>query len=419
MKLNERLRHAWNAFTAKPIDEKEVWEYGAGSSSPSHRTIRRYNSSSFSASIFNRIAMDVAMTSIEHVKINEENGDRTPVKSGLHDCLNVEANIDQSGVQFIQDIVYSMFDEGVVAVVPVDTTVSPKVTGSYEINTMRVGKVVQWYPKYVRVKLYNDTSGRDEEITLPKASVAIIENPLYAVVNGPNATLTRLLAKLALMDDVDELVASGKLDLIIALPYAVRNDLQKAQAEERMNNIETQLSKNRKGVAYVDSAEKVIQLNRPVNDRLLDDVKLLSQQFYNQLGLTESVFNGTASESEMRGYYTRTIDPIVKVLIAEFNRKFLTKTARAQGQTLSSYRDPFTLVPIEQIAQIADTFKRNAILTSNEIRGVVHFKPHNSPEADVLTNPNIADANQEPKGTGSLASPDKPQKVIKMSEKTN
>lgn len=409
MKLNERIQHAWNAFKGDKANNKEVWEYGAGSGSPTHKTYRRYSSSSFSAAIFNRIAMDASMTAIEHVKIDEKTDNRTPVKSGLQNCLSVEANIDQSGIQFIQDIVYSMFDEGAVAVVPVDTTLDPSITGGYDINTMRVGKITQWYPKHVRIRLYNEETGMEEEVTLAKSTVAIIENPLYAVVNGPNATLTRLLAKMAMMDDLDELIASGKLDLIIQLPHAVKSKLQLAQADERVDKIEQQLKKGKRGIVYIDETEKITQLNRPINNKILEDVQFLSQQFYNQLGLTENIFNGTASESEMRGYYTRTIDPIVSNITAEFIRKFITKTARSQGQTLEIYRDPFTLVPIEQIAQIADTFKRNEILTSNEVRKIVRFKPNNSPGADVLINPNIANVNQQAKPNGSLTPPAPPK----------
>ena len=412
MKLRDRIQHAWNAFNSKS-GNNALGDYGSGSSSPGHKIYRRYSSSSLSAAIFNRIAMDVSMTAIHHVKIDDKTDDRTPVKSGLQNCLSVEANIDQTGIQFMQDIVYSMFDEGCVAVVPTDTTISPNLTGGYDINSMRVGKITQWFPKHVTVRLYNEETGMEEDLTLAKSTVAIIENPLYATVNGPNSTLTRLLNKMAMIDDLDEIVSSGKLDLIIQLPYAVKTDIQKANAEERIKKVEEQLAKNKRGIVYVDQTEKFTQLTRPINNKMIEDIQFLSQQFYNQLGLTENVFNGTASEAEMRGYYTRTIDPIINNIIAEFERKFLTKTARSQGQCLEIYRDPFTLVPIEQIAQIADTFKRNAILTSNEIRGVVGFKPHNSPEADVLVNPNIAESNQQPKQPkqpGSLTPPDpKPQ----------
>ena len=410
MKLKDRLQHAWNAFAAK---EAESWNISTGSSSynPAHRSLRRYSNSSYVSAIFNRIALDVAATQIQHVKINATNDDRTYIESGLINCLTVEANIDQTGMQFIQDIVYSMFDEGVVAVVPVDTTISPTVSGSYEIDTMRVGKITQWYPKHVEVNIYNEKTGMEERVTLPKSMIAIIENPLYAVINDENATLTRLINKMAMMDDVDAVLSSGKLDLIIKLPYAVKTELQKTQAEERIKGIEDQLSKGKHGVVYTDAAENVQQLNRPINNRLIEDVQYLSQQFHNQLGLTENVFNGTASESELRGYYTRTVDAIVNAILAEFNRKFLTKTARTQGQKFEAYRDPFTLVPVEQIATIADTFRRNSILTSNEIRKIVGYKPSNAPEADKLYNPNIAESNMSAKPSTSLGSLTPPGKV--------
>ena len=410
MKLKDRLQHAWNAFTAK---EAESWNISTGSSSynPAHRSLRRYSNSSYVSAIFNRIALDVAATQIQHVKINATNDDRTYIESGLINCLTVEANIDQTGMQFIQDIVYSMFDEGVVAVVPVDTTISPTVSGSYEIDTMRVGKITEWYPKHEEVNIYNEKTGMDERVTLPKSMIAIIENPLYAVINDENATLTRLINKMAMMDDVDAVLSSGKLDLIIKLPYAVKTDLQKTQAEERIKGIEDQLSKGKHGVVYTDAAENVQQLNRPINNRLIEDVQYLSQQFHNQLGLTENVFNGTASESELRGYYTRTVDAIVNAILAEFNRKFLTKTARTQGQKFEAYRDPFTLVPVEQIATIADTFRRNSILTSNEIRKIVGYKPSNAPEADKLYNPNIAESNMGAKPSTSLGSLTPPGKA--------
>lgn len=420
MKIKDRITHAWNAFTGQQFSNSSVWEYGAGSGSPTHRRTLSYNSSSFSSPIFNRIALDVAMTSIHHVKIDAKTEDRTPVDSGLDYCLNTEANIDQTHFQFMQDVVYSMFDEGSVAVVPVETSVSPKVTGSYEINSMRVGKVTQWYPKHVKIKLYNEKTGNNEEVTLPKSFVAIIENPLYAVVNGPNSTLTRLLKKMAQLDDVDELIASGKLNMLIQLPHVVKSDLQKKQAEERIAKLEQQLEgkRNKHGIAYTDAAEKIHQLSKPLDNNMLDDIQMLSQQFYNQLGLTEKVFNGTASESEMRGYYTRTIDPIIDNIIAEFNRKFMTKTARSQGHTLEAYRDPFKLVPIEQIATLSDTLRRNSIVTGNEIRPKLGFRRHNDPRADELYNPNMTDQHQSkappaaqptPK-PGSLTPPEKAPK---------
>lgn len=421
MNIKTRIQHAWNAFTGQSFTERSSWEYGAGSSGPSHRRARGFNGSDFSAAIFNRIALDAAMTTIHHVKIDAKTEDRKPVDSGLNYCLNTEANIDQTNLQFVQDIVYSMFDEGSVAIVPVDTTVSPKITGSYEVNSMRVGKVTQWYPKHVKVKLYNETTGNDEEVTLPKSFVAIIENPMYAVMNGPNATLKRLLIKMQQLDNIDEIIASGKLNMLIQLPFAIKSDLQRKNAEERVSNLEAQLANNnnKHGIGYIDATEKIHQIGRPLDNKIIDDIAMLTHQFYNQLGLTENVFNGTASEAEMRGYYTRTIDPVIDNIIAEFNRKFFTKTARTQGHTLEAYRDPFNLVTLDQIANMGDTFRRNSILTGNEIRMKVGFRPHNDPRADELYNPNMPDTKQpgrpnEPQkqdnNIGSLTPPAKAEK---------
>lgn len=414
MNLKGRIQHAWNAFTAKESGAYST--NGSSSYNPAHRSVRRFNNASYVSAIFNRIALDVATTTIQHVKINPKNDDREHISSGLINCLTTEANIDQTGMAFLQDVVYSMFDEGVVAIVPVDTTSSPTISGAYEINTMRVGKITQWYPSHVEVSMYNEQNGLEERVMLPKSMIAIIENPLYAVINGPNATLTRLINKMAMLDDSDELLSSGKLDIVIKLPFAVKTDLQKTQAEDRIKGIEDQLAKGKHGIVYTDAAENLQQLNRPVNNKMIEDIQYLSQQFHNQLGLTEKVFNGTASESELRVYYTRSVDTILKAILSECNRKFLTKTARTQGQTLEAYRDPFTLVPIEQVGTIADTFRRNSILTSNEIRRIVGFKPSNDPEADRLYNPNIAESNMNQPGgkpplpkekPGSLTPPDK------------
>lgn len=407
MKLIDRFQHAWNAFTGGQTQQQLRSDFGTGSSSPGYKTVRRYSDSSFASAIFNRIALDASMTSIQHVKINKKNEDVTPVDSTLHNCLNVEANIDQTSIAFMHDLVYSMFDEGCVAVVPVDTDIDPSITGGYAIETLRVGRITQWYPKHVTVKLYNEATNNAEEVTVLKKTTAIIENPLYAVTNGPNATLSRLLRKMALLDANDEEAASGRLDMFIQLPYAVKSDLQKAQAEERIQRIEDQLKKGKRGISYTDATEKIHQLNRPVVSTLLDDIQELNRQFYNQLGLTENVINGTASESEMRTYYTRTIDPIIENIIAEFRRKFLTKTARSQGHTLQAYRDPFKLVPVEQIIELGDTFRRNEIASSNEVRKLVGFKPSSEPRADMLYNPNIADTKQaQPESPGSLTPPD-------------
>lgn len=405
MGIRDRLTHAWNAFKGSGI--YSAWDVGAGSSQPIHRVITpRINASSYAATLFNRIAVDAAQVDIRHVKISQDNQNEYKMDSKMQYILNTEANIDQSNREFIHDIVYSMFSEGVVAVVPVDTTVNPK-TGSYDIVTMRTGRITQWYPQHVRVELYNERTGLKEEVTLEKRNVAILENPLYAIINGNNSTLKRLTSKLALLDMQDELEASGKLDLIIQLPFVVKGETKQKAADERIKSIQKQLTENKFGIAYTDAAEKITQLNRAVTSNLLDEVKYLTTELYNQLGLTENVFNGTASEGEMRNYYSRSIDPILSRITAEFKRKFLTKTAITQGQTFVSHRDPFTLVPIDQVAEIADKFKRNEILTSNEIRPILGFGPSSDPKADDITNPNIANINQ--RGyvrAGSVTSPD-------------
>ncbi|QHJ80912.1 MAG: hypothetical protein [Caudoviricetes sp.] len=405
----DRFTHSWKAFNSYD-EKKEIVTYatvGMGSSNPNYRIrTARYKQSDYTAAIFNRIAMDVSTIAIQHVKVDENNGDIKLMKSALNECLSVEANQDQSHLDFIRDMVYSMFDDGAIAVVPIDATEDPNITQSFDVGAMRVGRITQWYPKHVRVMLYNEETGNEEELLQTKRGVAIIENPLYAVINGPNATLKRLMAKIGQLDDIDAAIASGQLDLFIQLPYAVRSDLQKDQAKERIDAINEQIASSKRGIAYIDGTEKVTQLNRPVNNQLLDQINQLTKQFYNQLGLTEKVFDGTASESEMRNYYTRTIDPIVSVIMAEFIRKFLSKTARSQGQTLQAYRDPFKLVPIENIANIADTFRRNTILSSNELRKIVGFRPSNEPQADLLYNPNLTEEQQQ-SPTGSPTPPAK------------
>lgn len=414
MKMTNRIKHAWNAFTDK---QALNYNYGYSSSRPMYRQTTFFNTSSYVSSIYNRIAMDVSMTGFKHVKINPDNEDVTDMKTGLNDCLTLEANIDQTHIQFIQDLVYSMFDEGVVAVVPVDTTINPRLSGSFDINSVRVGKVVNWFPKHVEVNLYNENTGQPERVVIEKRNVAIIENPLYAVVNDENSTLKRLTRKLNLLDNEDDV---GRLDLLISVPYGIKTETQRQLAEKRIADIEAQLSTGRHGIGYIDGTEKVMQLNRPVNSQLPEQINSLTQQFYNQLGLTQNVFNGTASESELRIYYSRTVDPIVENIIAEFNRKFLTKTARTQGQAITSYRDFFKIVPIEQIAQLGDTFRRNSIASSNELRKLIGLRPSNDPKADELFNPNIADKNQNASGgpapqangdgkPGSLTSPDSSQ----------
>jgi len=394
MKFGDRIKHAWNAFTNN--DRLLTYDYGYSSSRPTHKTATFFNTSSYVSSIYNRIAMDVSMTGFKHVKINPENEDITDMNTGLNGCLTVEANIDQTHIQFIHDLVYSMFDEGVVAVVPVDTTINPKVSGAFDINSLRVGKIVNWFPKHVEVNLYNENTGQNERITIEKRNVAIVENPLYAVVNDENSTLKRLIRKLNQLDDVDALAASNRLDMLISVPYSIKTETQRTMAEKRIKDIEDQLASGRNGIAYIDGTEKAMQLNRPTNNQLPETIERLSQQFYNQLGLTKNIFDGTASEEQLRTYYSRTIDPIVDNIAAEFNRKFLTKTARTQGQSIVHYRDMFKTVTVEAISTLGDAFRRNYIATPNEIRKIVGFKPSNDPRADELFNPNIADNNQNP-----------------------
>lgn len=351
------------------------------------------------------MAMDVSMTRFKHVKINPINEDMEDMDSGLNYCLKTEANIDQTHIQFFQDLVYSMFDEGVVAVVPVDTTISPKKTDGYDIKTLRVGRIVNWFPKHVLVDIYNEETGKNEQVTLEKRFVAIIENPLYAVINDENSTLKRLIIKMNQLDDVDATSASGRLDLLISIPYGVKTKLQREMAESRIKSMEAQLATGRNGIAYIDQTEKVTQLNRPANDQLLESIAELRQEFYNQLGLTNTIFNGTATETELRTYYTRTIDPIVESIVSEMNRKFLTKTGRTQGQKIVYYRDMFKMVPVEVIAALGDTFRRNGIMSANELRGVIGLRPSDDPRADELFNPNIADKNQDP---GTVEGPEDP-----------
>lgn len=391
MGIKDRIKHAWNAFLR---DDHYRKDNGPSSSIPNHKTINVVNKS-IAATIFNRIAIDVSMTKFKHVKVNPENEDETVLKTGLNECLTVEANIDQNAVQFLHDIVYSMFDEGVVAVVPVDTTLNPELSGSYDINSLRVGKVVNWFPQKVEVLLYNELSGQNERIILEKRNVAIIENPLYAIVNGSNSTLKRLIRKLGQMDNLDDNMDTGRLDLLISVPYAIKTTAQQKMADDRIKNIEKQLASGRNGIAYIDATEKAMQLNRPVNDQLKESVRELKVELYNQLGLTENIFNGTASESELRTYYTRTIDPILESITSEFIRKFITKTGRTQGQTILYYRDMFKMVSVEHIAALSDTLRRNSIASANEIRRLIGLKASNDPRADELFNPNMADDKQD------------------------
>ena len=395
-KLTDRLKHAWNVFNDRTVLESRSSQgfspfgeiVNTGSRSDRLR-MRISNERSIIASIYTRIAIDFASVSIRHVKLDDDERFQSVVNSGLNDCLKVEANLDQAGRMFRQDIVLSLFEKGVIAIVPVETSLNPNVTGGYDIRNLRVGEIVKWYPRHVRVNIYNEKTGRREEVTLEKSIVAIVENPLYLVMNEPNSTLQRLMRKLSLLDVVDEQSSSGKLDLIIQLPYVIRNEAKKAAAEQRRRDIEFQLKGSQYGIAYTDGTEKITQLNRPAENNLLKQVEYLTQMLYAQLGITEEILNGTADEVTMLNYYNRTIEPLLDAVVEEFRRKFLTKTARTQGQSVQYYRDPFKFVPVSQIAEISDKFTRNEIATSNEMRGAIGWRPHPDPKADELRNSNM------------------------------
>ena len=395
MEIFDRLQHAWNAF----MNKDPTYNYqGVGmgySYRPDRPRLTRGNERSIINSIFNKIALDVASIDIVHCKLDEDNRYIETIDSGLNNCLTLEANIDQTGRAFIQDIVMSMLDEGSVAIVPVDTTLNPKDTNSYDIVSMRTGKILAWYPEHVRVQLYNEKTGKKEELILPKKTVGIIENPLYTVINEQNSTMQRLKRKLALLDMVDEQNSSGKLDLIIQLPYVVKSDARRQQAEKRRKDIEMQLVGSKYGIAYTDGTERITQLNRPIDNNLFTQVESLTSMLYSQLGITQSVLDGTADEKTMLNYYNRSIAPFVDAIVDELKRKFLSKTARTRRQSIQAFRDPFKLVPVNELAEIADKFTRNEILSSNEIRQIIGRKPSKDPKADQLVNSNISQPNQD------------------------
>lgn len=384
-----RLKHAWNAFFNRDPTMIYPGYSGGYSYKPDRPRLSRGNERSIATAVYNRIAMDAASISIQHVRLDENNRFIETIQSGLNTCLTLSANVDQTGRAFIQDAVLTMLDEGCVALVPVDTTVNPNLTGSYDIETIRTGKIVEWFPKHVRVSVYNEEKGKREDIIVPKSTVAIVENPLYAVVNEPSSTMQRLIRKLVLLDAIDEQSGSGKLDLIIQLPYVIKTPARKAQAEERRKDIEMQLSGSKYGIAYTDGTEHITQLNRPVENNLMKQIEFLTSMLYSQLGITQTILDGTADEKTMLNYYNRTIEPIVSAIIDEMKRKFLTKTARSQLQSIMMFRDPFKLVPVTEIATIADTFTRNEIMSSNEVRQIIGMKPSNDPKADELRNKNL------------------------------
>lgn len=406
----DRLQHGWNAFMNK--DPTPTYQnYGMGYyQRPDRPRLTRGNEKTIVTSVYNRIAIDVASIGIRHCKLDENERFIETINSGLNNCLTLEANIDQTGRAFIQDVVMSMLDEGVVAVVPIDTTLDPNVTGSYDILSMRTAKILEWYPQHVRVRVYNDRTGHKEEKVVPKKNVAIIENPLYAVVNEHNSTMQRLLRKLSLLDIVDEQSSAGKLDMIIQLPYVIKSEARRKEAERRRKDIEDQLNSTKYGIAYADGTERIIQLNRSLDNNLMKQVEYLTTLLFSQLGITQSILEGTANEQDMLNYNNRTIEPFISAIVDEMKRKFLTKTARTQLQTIMFFRDPFKLVPINNIAEIADKFTRNEIMTSNEIRQIVGLRPSDDPKADELRNSNLnhpeesenSDNIQEPTDSSNL-----------------
>ena len=392
--LGKRLKHAFNAFMNR---DPTVGQGSIGpgySMRPDRSRLTGGNERSIVTSIYNRIAIDVAAININHCRVDENQRLVENIDSTLNTCLNLEANIDQTGRAFMQDVVMSLLDEGCVAIVPVETSIDPAVSSSYDIWSMRTGKILEWRPEHVRVRVYNEKTGCREDITVPKKTVAIVENPLYAVMNEPNSTMQRLIRKLNLLDAVDEQSGSGKLDMIIQLPYVIKTEARRKQADKRIKDIEDQL-KGPYGIAYTDGTEKIVQLNRPIENNLMKQIEYLTNMLYSQLGITQTVLDGTADEQTMLNYYSRTIEPIISAIVDEMKRKFLTKTARTQMQTIKFFRDPFRLVPVGNIAEIADKFTRNEILTSNEIRQIIGMKPSDDPKADQLINSNLNQPEEE------------------------
>lgn len=400
-----KLKHAWNVFTNQEFRLKALPAVGWGSGRPDRVRLRIPNERSLISSIYTRLSIDVASVDMRHIRTDEQKRYLEDIDSGLNNCLQVEANLDQAARAFRQDVAMTLFDRGVAALVPVDTSINPQQSGGFDILTLRVGEIVTWYPRHVLINLYNEATGEREEITLEKASVAIVENPLYTVMNEPNSTLQRLLHKLTLLDAIDNQSASKQLDLIIQLPYVIKSEARREQAEQRRKDIEFQLSNSTYGIAYTDGTEKITQLNRPAENNLLGQIEYLTTMLYGQLGLTEEVMNGTADEKAMLNYWNRTIEPILTAIVEAMRRSFLTKTARTQRQTIEFFRDPFRLVPIENIAEIADKFTRNEIMTSNEMRQVVGMAPHPDPKADQLLNSNMPQGSPTPTGVKSETPP--------------
>lgn len=395
MAFKDRLKRAWNTFKNKdPTNTR--YDYGPSYGyRPDRMRYSRGNERSIVTAVYNRIAMDVAAVNLLHVRLDENGRYKETIDSGLNNCLTVEANLDQTGRAFIQDLVASMLDEGCVAAVPTDTDDEPEESGNFKIYSLRTGKVLDWYPRHVRVEVYNEDVGRRQEIVIPKETVPLIENPMYAVMNEPNSIYQRLVRKLNLLDVIDEQTSSGKLDLIIQLPYVIKTEARREQAEKRRKDIESQLSDGKYGIAYTDGTERITQLNRPVENNLMKQIEYLMSMFFSQLGITQAILDGTADEKTMLNYHNRTIEPILAAISDEMKRKFLTVTARSQRQTITFFRDPFRLVPVNDIAEIADKFTRNEIMTSNEIRQVIGMKPSSDPNADVLRNKNLSASREE------------------------
>ena len=395
MDLITRIQRGWNAFRNRD-PTTDYRNYGESYYyRPDRPMFTRGNERSIATSVYNRIALDASSIIIQHVRLDENSRFSSVINSGLNNCLNLDANLDQTGRAFLQDAVMSMLDEGCVALVPVITDVNPDDTSSYEILSMRTGRIIEWRPAHVKVRAYNELTGRKEDLILPKSTVAIVENPLYAVINEPNSTMQRLIRKLSLLDVTDEQTASGKLDLIIQLPYVIKTPARQQQAEDRRKAIEMQLASSKYGIAYTDGTERITQLNRPAENNLMKQIEYLTNLLYSQLGITQTIMDGTADDKTMLNYYSRTIEPIVSAIVDELKRKFLTKTARSQGQSIMFFRDPFKLVPVNDLAELADKFTRNEIMTSNEIRQIVGMKPSDDPKADELKNSNISESKQE------------------------
>ena len=398
----DRIQRGWNAFRNRD-PTLNFWDIGDSYyRRPDRPRFTRGNERSIVTSLYNRIALDASAITIQHVRLDKNGRFLSVIESDLNNCLTLNANIDQTGREFIQDAVMSMLDEGCVALVPVDTDIDPSITDSYKILSVRTGKIIEWYPLHVKVRIYNELIGRKEDVILPKNTVAIIENPLYAVINEPNSTMQRLIRKLSLLDVTDEQTASGKLDLIIQLPYVIKTEARRQQAENRRKDIEMQLSGSKYGIAYTDGTEHITQLNRSVENNLMKQIEYLTNMVYSQIGMTQSILDGTADEKTMLNYYSRIIEPIISAIVDEMKRKFLTKTARSQLQSISFFRDPFKLVPVNDIAEIADKFTRNEIMTSNEIRQIVGMKPSDDPKADQLINSNISQPQSEQSNTEEI-----------------